>query len=447
MSDSHSVSQEFPTQPSQSGRFEMKFPQSSRMAPAILALTAFAASHCNVGKYPPDEHNKVARPFIYDSAAADPYGVLLAGRTSVKTGQVFNLGEESLEGGSETQLLSALPDYSAESRASQESMFDGIVGPFTAPPDSEIGFEVSRLPPELWAENGTLLNRAQRMLYRLRDEKPHETNPLRYIENLGLLLYATLELDYAPANDRFAAIVQRLSKTPDYLQTAQSNLRSSSELNIAAAREASRGVINLIRNDIAAKMPSSMESGFDEAAGRAVAAIESFDSFLDGLPSGDDWRAGAALVHRKLELDSGRRLPQMQTVLDNFESDFEDAHEELVRAAEPINRRIYGGSRPRDDYRLINDVLEVLEGENRARSSRGMMEQMVKDTDEARKICNDEEIAPVFGRPRATHRRDPGIHAGLRTACRRHRTHGGTERQHCHCLGDPPSGRRLPRGT
>ena len=373
----------------------MKFPQSSRMAPAILALTAIAASHCTVGKYPPEEHNRLARPFIYDSAATDPYGVLLAGHTSVKTGQVFNLGEESLEGGSETQLLSALPDYSAEARASQESMFDGIVGPFTAPPESEIGFAVSRLPPELWAENGTLLNRAQRMLYRLREEKPYETNPLRYVENLGLLLYATLELDYAPANDRFAAIVQRLSKTPAYLQTAQSNLRSSSELNIAAARESANGVINLIRNDIAARIPSTMKSGFDEAAAQAVAAIGSFDRFLGGLPSGDDWRAGAELVHRKMELDTGRQLPPMDTVLSNFESEFEEAHDELARAAEPINRRIYGGSRPRDDYRLINDVLEVLEGENRARSNRGMMEQMVKDTDEARKICNDEEIAPV----------------------------------------------------
>lgn len=373
----------------------MKFPKSSRMAPAVLALAALAASHCTVGKYPPDEHNKLAKPFIYDSAAADPFGVLLAGRTSVKTGQVFNLSEESLEGGSETQLLSALPDYSSEGRAGQESLFDGIVDPFTAPPDSELGFEVSKLPPELWAENGTLLNRAQRMLYRLRHEKVHETNPLRYVENLGLLLYATLELDYAPANDRFAAIVQRLSKTPDYLQTAQANLRSSSELNIAAARESAKGVINLIRNDITARMPSAMKSGFDEAAGQAVAAIESFDSFLSSLPSGDDWRAGAELVHRKLELDSGRSLPPMETVLSNFESDFDEAHDELVRAAEPINRRIYGGSRPRDDYRLINDVLEVLEGENRARSNRGMMEQMVKDTDEARKICNDEEIAPV----------------------------------------------------
>ncbi len=373
----------------------MKFPQSSRMAPAILAITALAGSHCTVGKYPPDEHNKVARPFVYDSAALDPFGVLLAGRTSVTTGQVFNLSEEALEGGSEMQLLSALPDYSSDGRASQESLYEGLVRPFTAPPDSEEGFESSKLPPELWTENGTLLNRAQRILYRLREEKVHEGNPLRYVENLGLLLYATLELNYAPANDRFAAIIQRLSKVPGYLQTAQSNLSSSSELNIAAARESTKGVINLIRNDVAEKMPSGMKSGFDETADQAVAALQGFDRFLGGLPSGDNWRAGAALVHRKLELDSGRQLAPIETVLSKFDADFEAAHSELVRAAEPINRRIYGGARPRDDYRLINDVLEVLEGENRARSNRGMMDQMTKDTDEARKICNDEEIAPV----------------------------------------------------
>jgi hypothetical protein len=373
----------------------MKFPQKSRMAPAILAITALAASHCTVGKYPPDEHNKVARAFIYDSAATDPFGVLLAGQTSVKTGQVFNLSEETLEGGSDTQMLSALPDFSPDGLASQESIYDGLVVPFTAPPDSEEGFESSRLPPELWAENGTLLNRAERVLYRLREEKGHESNPLRYVERLGLLLYATLELNYAPANDRFAAIIQRLSKTPGYLETARSNLSSSSELNITAARESTKGVINLIRNDIAQQMPSGMKSGFESAAGDAVAALQGFDSFLNGLPSADEWRAGAALVHRKLELDTGRPLAPIEELLENIESDFETAHAELVSAAVPINRRIYGGGRPRDDYRLINDVLEVLEGENRARSNRGMMDQMTKDTDEARKKCNEEEIAPV----------------------------------------------------
>lgn len=373
----------------------MKFPQKSRMAPAILAITALAASHCTVGKYPPDEHNKVARAFIYDSAATDPFGVLLAGQTSVKTGQVFNLSEETLEGGSDTQMLSALPDFSPDGLASQESIYDGLVVPFTAPPESEEGFESSRLPPVLWAENGTLLNRAERVLYRLREEKGHESNPLRYVERLGLLLYATLELNYAPANDRFAAIIQRLSKTPGYLETARSNLSSSSELNITAARESTKGVINLIRNDIAQQMPSGMKSGFESAAGDAVAALQGFDSFLNGLPSGDEWRAGAALVHRKLELDTGRPLAPIEELLENIESDFETAHAELVSAAVPINRRIYGGGRPRDDYRLINDVLEVLEGENRARSNRGMMDQMTKDTDEARKKCNEEEIAPV----------------------------------------------------
>lgn len=373
----------------------MKIPQSPRMVPAILAITALSATQCNVGKYPPNEHNRIAKPFIHDSAAADPLGVLLAGQTSVTTGQAFNLSDESLEGGSSTQMLSALPDYSADGLAQKAALYDSLVGPFTAPPDSEEGFEISKLPPELWAENGTLRNRAERILYRLREEKPHEVNPLAYVEQLGMLLYLSSELEFAPANDRYAAIVQRLTKAAAYLQAAQSNLRSSSELRIAAAQESARGVINLIQNDLSASIPASMKADFDTAADSAVAALEEYARFVGGLPSGDDWRMGGSLLHRKLALNSGRPLKPMPDLIAETESEFETAHSELVRAAEPINRRIYGGSRPRDDYRLINDVLEVLEGENRARNNRGMMDQMAKDTDEARKICNDEEIAPV----------------------------------------------------
>ena len=373
----------------------MKFPQKSRMAPVILAVTALAASHCNLGKYPPDEHNKVAKPFIYDSAAVDPFGVLAAGQTSVLTGQVFNLSEEALEGGTETPMLSTLPDDSADGRAQQEQLYEALVGPFTAPPESEEGFDSSRLPPELWAENGTLLNRAERMLYRLRVEKSHENNPLAYVERLGLLLYAPLELNYTPDNDRFAGIIQRLSKAPAYFQTAQANLRSSSDLRITAARESAAGLVNLIRNDIADEIPASMKANFETAAEGAVNAIEEYREFLEGLSSDDDWRAGAEMAHRKLELDTGRPLSDIGTLIEDTEEEFESAHSALVSAAVPINRRIYGGGRPRDDFRLINDVLEVLEGENRARNNRGMMEQMAKDAGDARKICNDEEIAPV----------------------------------------------------
>ena len=373
----------------------MKFAHKSRMAPAILAIMALAAAHCNVGKYPPDEHNKVAKPFIYDSAATDPFGVLAAGQTSVRIGQVFNLSEEMLEGGTETPMLSTLPDDSPDGRAQHEALYEGLVRPFTAPPDSEEGFDSSRLTPELWAENGTLLNRAERILFRLRVEKAHENNPLQYVERLGLLLYAQLELNYTPSNDRFAGIIQRLSKVPDYLRTAQSNMRSSSDLRVAAARESARGLINLIRNDIADGIPASMKASFDSAADQAVEAIEGYQSFLNGLSSDDDWRAGADIVHRKLELDTGRPLPDIATLIENTEQEFESGHSALVSAAVPINRRIYGGGRPRDDYRLINDVLEVLEGENRARNNRGMMEQMAKDAGDARAICNEEEIAPV----------------------------------------------------
>ena len=373
----------------------MNIPHKTRTVATVLAIAALAATHCTVGKYPPDEHNAVAKPFIHDSAAVDPFGVLMAGSTSVKTGQVFNLSDEMLEGGADQPMASALPDFSSEGRQRQESLYEALVGPFTAPPDSEEGFDSSKLPPALWTEHGTLLNRAERMLFRLREEKAHESNPLAYVEQLGLLLYAPLELAYSPENDRYAAIVQRLVKTPAYLQTAQSNLRSSSELRIEAAREAIQGVINLIRNEIAGRIPSGLKADFDQAAEGALAALDTFRTSLADLPATDDWRAGASLVQRRLELDTGRPIGSLDDLIAGTESDFEGAHGSLVSAAEPINRRIYGGSRPRDDYRLINDVLEVLEGENRARSNQGMMDLMTKDAEEARKICNDEEIAPV----------------------------------------------------
>ena len=382
-------------QAAQRGRFDMRISHKTKMAMAAVGIATMAASHCTVGKYPPDEHNTVAKPFIHDSAAVRPMGVLMSGLTSVTTGQVFNLSDEILEGGTEVPMLSSLPDNSSDGRASQERLFESLVGPFTAPPESEEGFDSSKLPPALWTEHGTLLNRAERGLLRLREEQGHTTNPVAYVEQLGLLLYATLELGFAPENDRLAAIVQRLLKTPAYLETATSNLQSSSEIRKRAAQEVTQGVIDLIRSDLSEAMPPSMESDFEEAADGAMAALEAYRAALDDLPSTDDWRAGASLVHRKLQLDNGRPLPPLQEVIGEAEADFDSAHKALVTAAVPINRRIYGGSRPRDDFRLINDVLEVLEGENRARNNRGMMDLMTKDTEEARTICNDEEIAPV----------------------------------------------------
>ncbi len=373
----------------------MKLTHSRTLAVSMLAMATLLLTQCTVGKYPPDEHNKVAKPYIGDSAANDPYGVMMAGATAVTAGQEFNLSEEALEGGSEVQLLSELPDYSQDGLNAQVSLQSGLVRPFTAGPETEEGFDSSRLPPALWTEHGTLLNRAQRILQRISDEKAYEHNPLMYVEQLGLLLYGPLHLNYAPENDRFAAIVQRLSKVPEYLQTAQSNLRSSSEIRIAAAQEATTGVINLIKNDFADAMPGGMKNEFDSTAATAISSLEDFRSSLGDLAATDDWRVGSALAHSKLQLATGRPLDSVEDLIASTQEDFDRSHNSLVSAAEPINRRIYGGSRPRDDYRLINDVLEVLEGENRARNNQGMMDQMESDTDEAREICNDEEIAPV----------------------------------------------------
>ena len=366
----------------------------SVLALAAIAAAAVLSSACGpVGQYPPLMHNQVAKPYIYDDAAAAPADAVLAGATKVKVGQEW--ADETLQGGTEVALAGALPDFSPAAIAGKTQRAQALVDKFTAPPESEEGFEHDKLPPDLWTEFGTVLNRAQRTLFRFQTEKAHENNPLMYMEELGSALYAPLVLEYASAGERFASIVERLKGVPDFTATAQGNLQSSSGVRAEAAKESAAGVIQLIEKDIRGAIPDDMNNGYRAAADAAVAALEGYITFVDGISASDDWVLGASLYDRKLQLDSGRSLVTAANLLEKAEDTYEAAHADLIRAAEPINTRIYGGSRPRDDFRLMNDVLEVLEDENRAYNNRGMMEQMAKDAEEARKICNEQELAPV----------------------------------------------------
>ncbi len=373
--------------------------KSLRMNTSVLAVAAatmiLTASKCTIGTPPADALNITAKPFVHDDAAESPVDAVLAGATDVSTGQTFNIGDQRLEGGSPKSVTGALPDFSSSGIARKATSYQKVIKPFTAPPESEEGFEHEKLRPAEWTEFGTVLNRAERGIFRIETEKPHENNPLMYMEELGKGLYAPLVLEYAPANDRFAAIIERLKAAPDFIATAQSNLTGTSEVRAAAAKESARGVIQLVSRVIPASLPESLKGDYDSASSTAISALEAYISSVDGLSKSEDWRAGSMLYDRKLQLDSGQRSIDSAKLLAQAEETYAVAHDDLIRAAEPINRRIYGGSRPRDDFRLMNDVLEVLEAENRARSNQGMMDQMKKDADEARKICNDQELAPV----------------------------------------------------
>ena len=361
---------------------------------AAVAAAAVLSNACGpVGNYPPLMHNQVAKPYIQEAAAETPAGAVMAGSSRVKVGQQWE--DEALQGGTEVALAGALPDFSPDAVASKTQRAQAVRDKFRAPPESDEGFEHDKLPPALWTEFGTVLNRAERTIFRFETEKAHQTNPLMYMEELGNALYAPLVLDYASAGERFAAIVERLEAAPDFIAAAQSNLKSSSEVRAEAARESAQGVINLISKDIRGGMPDGMKSGYQAVADAAVAALEGYISFVEGMAASDDWRMGASTYDSKLQLDSGRSTVTAASLLEKAQDTYEAAHADLVRAAEPINARIYGGSRPRDDFRLINDVLGVLEDENRARNNQGMMSEMQKDAEEARKICNEQELAPV----------------------------------------------------
>ena len=366
---------------------------SSVLASATVAAVFLLGSCDPIGNYPPQMHNQTAKPYVHDAAADNPINAVLAGAASVKVGQEW--ANERLNGGTETELTGALPDLSSSGISARAARAKNVIEKFTAPLESDDGFEHDKLPPRLWTEFGTVLNRAQRTVFRIETEKTYETNPLNYMETLGKGLYGPLVLEYAPANDRFGSIVERLKATPEFIATAQSNLKSTSAVRAEAAKESARGVIRLITKVIPASLPDGMKGDYDSASSAAVSAIEGYISFVDGMSSSDDWRMGSALYDKKLQLDSGQLSTTAAKVLEKAEDSYQAAHADLIRAAEPINRRIYGGSRPGNDFTLMNDVLEVLEAENRARDNQGMMDQMKIDAEEARKICNEQELAPV----------------------------------------------------
>ena len=173
-------------------------------------------------------------------------------------------------------------------------------------------------------------------------------------------------------------------------------MQSSSEVRAEAAKESAAGVIQLIEKDIRGAIPDDMNNGYRAAADAAVAAIEGYITFVDGISASDDWVLGASLYDRKLQLDSGRSLVTAANLLEKAEEHLRSRARRLDprrRADQYADLRRKSG--PRDDFRLMNDVLEVLEDENRAYNNRGMMEQMAKDAEEARKICNEQELAPV----------------------------------------------------
>jgi uncharacterized protein (DUF885 family) len=223
-----------------------------------------------------------------------------------------------------------------------------------------------RLSPEVREDFNLIRQTCEAQLFDLDQVQTYRRNPTMYVELIGQAIEGPFTLSYAPEADRFRQIIARLNKVPQFFETAKSNLVDSPAVWNAVAQSENEGNIDLIDHQVRARVPAGLKGDYDGAAGRAIAAIHSFNAWLASTSKqhGGDWRLGSDLYRKKFAY-----------TLANGE-----APEDTLRAAEAKLVEIRAGMKaeaarvwpkyfprrkiPKDEQSLIADVLERIAQEH-----------------------------------------------------------------------------------
>jgi uncharacterized protein (DUF885 family) len=161
-------------------------------------------------------------------------------------------------------------------------------------------------------------------------------NPTVYVELVGNALFNPFVLEYAPLDQRYRAIIQRLNKIPALMQQGKANLMDAPEIWNRVAREENEGNLDLIDKTLRAKAPDALKADYDRAAGPALDALRGFTKFLkdDLSKKTSDWRLGKENYDKKFAytLVSGKTPEQ---VLAEAEAALKDVRDQMAKLAAP----------------------------------------------------------------------------------------------------------------
>ena len=196
--------------------------------------------------------------------------------------------------------------------------------------------ERAPLDPERRADLDLIRDAVGLDLLELDRIQAYRHDPTLYVELVGNGLYTPFSLNYAPLEQRYHDLIERLQRLPVLLAQAMANLRDAPEVQNRVAREDNDGIIELVDHTLRAAAPASMQAAYADAAGPALQSLHDFSDFLATTLAGktSDWRLGKDNYERKcqLMLHTGQDTAQL---LAGAESDLDVTRAELARLAAP----------------------------------------------------------------------------------------------------------------
>ena len=192
------------------------------------------------------------------------------------------------------------------------------------------------LNPEQRADIGIMQDAIQATRLDIEDVQSYRHNPTIYVELIGNALYTPYVLHYAPADQRFKHIIQRLIAIPTLVRQAEQNLVDSPEIWNKVAREENAGNIDLIDGVLRISCPKALGKDYTQAAEPALIALRALNEFLEGTLAKKtaDWRLGKVRYAKKFSyvLATGKTP---DTLLREAEADLAQTRDEMVQLAAP----------------------------------------------------------------------------------------------------------------
>ena len=284
--------------------------------PLMIVLSAAMSVSSCAGSQPP------APPF--DVAAFSEE--LTHGALALSPAAATQAGYHDHNGAS---LDEALDDYSAAGLDAQRTFYAGIR-------DRGAGLSAASLDKEQQADVQTINNTVGLSLLELETIQAYRHNPTVYVELAGNALYGPYVLNYASAGRRFGHIIKRLEKLPALFDQARTNLVDAPEVWNRVAREENDGNIALIDRTLRAAAPPELKAAYEAAAGKAIAALKDFNTYLAETLSKktSDWRLGKENYARKFSFALAvDKTPD--ALLADAEAELQRTRDEMAKLAAP----------------------------------------------------------------------------------------------------------------
>jgi uncharacterized protein (DUF885 family) len=286
-----------------------------RMALVLAPVSILCLTSCKQPAAPTAKPDltSLTDDFVYGSLALSPVSATSAGYHQHKG---VNLDEQ-------------IDDFSAAGIDQQRKFYSDFHNRLAA-------IQQDALSAEDRADYQIIDNQVNLSLLELDKIQSFRHNPTDYVELVGNALFTPFVLEYAPLEQRYQAIIQRLQKIPALMQQGQANLMDAPEIWNRVAREENDGNLDLIDKTLRAKAPAALKADYDRAAGPALDALRGFTKFLkdDLSKKTSDWRLGKELYDQKFAytLVSGKKPEQ---VLAEAEAALKDVRDQMAKLGAP----------------------------------------------------------------------------------------------------------------